>query len=215
MTACITTDITTNTTHSHNAQGIIALKTNHPDIKELKRNGVDHSLHGNKVWRSCWTLIDYMVHQRNLKHLNALDIGCGWGVTGIYLAKKKKCKVIGIDGDAEVKPFHQLMCKHNKVDVPFRRAYFKNITKKDLANINLIAGADICFWDSLVDELFNLFKRAREAGVGTILISDPGRPTFFALAERCEKRLSGEVELIERKIRSPFTAHSYILKIKN
>ena len=52
----------------------------------------------------------------------------------------------------------------------------------------MLLAADVCFWDELVNPVFNLVNRAVRAGVKHILIADPERSPFFAVAERCQRR---------------------------
>ena len=50
---------------------------------------------------------------------------------------------------------------------------------------DLIVGADICFWEELVDPLYQLVRQGVAAGVPEILVADPGRPPFDDLCARC------------------------------
>jgi hypothetical protein len=50
---------------------------------------------------------------------------------------------------------------------------------------DLIVGADICFWEELVDPLYQLVRHGVAAGVADILVADPGRPPFEELCARC------------------------------
>ncbi|MEZ5503739.1 MAG: hypothetical protein R3E50_14165 [Halioglobus sp.] len=56
----------------------------------------------------------------------------------------------------------------------------------------MLIAADICFWDELVDPVFNMVNRAVRAGVKHIIIADPERSTFLDMARRCEKRFCAE-----------------------
>jgi hypothetical protein len=56
-----------------------------------------------------------------------------------------------------------------------------------------------------------LFKKPEPAGVKKILIADPGRPPFWALAELCAEKLGSEV--ITRRINQPWKSEKYILVI--
>jgi len=68
-------------------RGVKALKASHPDVRRLKRERDDPSLHGNKVWRSSFALIDYLHRHPIPRGARVVDVGCGWGLTGIWLAK--------------------------------------------------------------------------------------------------------------------------------
>ena len=51
-----------------------------------------------------------------------------------------------------------------------------------------LIASDICFWDSLVKPLRGLIKRALSAGVQRVIITDPGRPTFYELCDALAKK---------------------------
>ena len=60
----------------------------HPAIREHYKNGKRPTEFGNKVWATSLVLINYLQEQPfNLETLRVLEIGCGWGLLGIYLAK--------------------------------------------------------------------------------------------------------------------------------
>ena len=42
--------------------------------------------------------------------------------------------------------------------------------RKDLENVDIMFGGDICFWDDLVKPVGQMINRAIDAGVGTIVI---------------------------------------------
>ena len=100
------------------AHGVRCLLSPHPKIRKLKRVHRPES-HGNKVWKTSWMLIDYL--QRSETHINgaALDIGCGWGLTGIYLAKRYNTQVTAVDIDPEIHPYLQLHAEINKTQIRF------------------------------------------------------------------------------------------------
>jgi hypothetical protein len=83
----------------------------------------------------------------------------------------------------------------------------------DLAHIDWIVGADVCFWDEQLDGLVKFIKQALKAGVAEIMLADPGRKTFW----RLEQYLHGfcQPELIEIKLNEPRQVSAYILSITN
>ena len=86
--------------------GVKALRSTHPGVRKLKRLQRGHnSAHGNKVWRSSFVLMDYLTTYPPEPNSQVLDIGCGWGLPGIFLAKEYGMQVTGIDIDASVQPF--------------------------------------------------------------------------------------------------------------
>jgi len=59
--------------------------------------------------------------------------------------------------------------------------------------VDILFGGDICFWDELVDPVAKMIDRAIDAGVGTIVIGDPERPTFHEMADKVTEKHGGEV----------------------
>ena len=106
------------------------------------------------------------------KRSRVLEIGCGWGLLGLFCAKQFGCKVHGIDADKNVLPYLQLHAKVNGVKMTAEGKTFQQLTVDYLRDFDVILGADICFWDEMSDHLFNLIKRAQRANVKQILISD-------------------------------------------
>jgi len=196
--------------HLISFMNIHALKASHPEVRKLKRQQV-HAAHGNKVWRSSFVLIDYLSTWEIPDNAKVLDIGCGWGLTGIYLAKNYQAQVIGVDIDASVEPFLNLQASINKCSIEFQQRSFESLKNTELAQFHTVMGTDICFWDEMTTPLFKLIKRALGAGVKQILIADPGRPPFWELADRCVAKLGGEV--ISRRIGQPWNTEKYILAI--
>ena len=122
-----------------------------------------------------------------------MDVGCGWGALGIYCARMLGSRVTAVDADPQVFPFLQACARINGVEIETRRAGFSRITQRDLEGVDLLVGADICFWDELVKPVYNLVKRAADAGVGQVIIADQERSTFMEMAERCEDKLGAEL----------------------
>ena len=89
---------------------------------------------------------------------------------------------------------------------------FEQLTVEKLKHYDLIVGADICYWDEMTKVLFNLIRRAKKAGVKQIIISDPCRPPFTDLAEKCtEKFPTGQVKVVEKFLKRPVHASGEIL----
>ena len=191
--------------------GINALRSSHPGVRKLKRQQQGHSAHGNKVWRSSFVLMDYLSTWEIPERARVLDIGCGWGLAGIYLAKHYRAQVTGLDIDEGVEPYLRLQADVNGCSVDFQARSFESLQETELANYHTIMGTDICFWDEMTTPLFNLLQLARSAGTEQILIADPGRPPFWDLAERCVERLGAEI--ITRKIDQPWKTEKFILAI--
>ena len=140
-----------------------------------------------------------------------MDLGCGWGLTGIFLAKQFQAKVTGVDIDPGVKPFLNLQASINDCQINFQDQSFERLTSKQLSRFHTLIGADICFWDELTPALFKLIGRALKAGVSQVCIADPGRPPFWDLLERCQQQWNAEH--IEHSIDAPFRTTKHILVV--
>jgi predicted nicotinamide N-methyase len=122
-----------------------------------------------------------------------MEIGCGWGLAGIYCAKRHDATVTGVDIDPEVFPYLMLHARVNNVKIKTMNTAFQKLTSEQLENTDLLIGADICFWDAMVDPLKRFISRALAKGVGTVVIADPGRHSFYDLASYFMEDKSGEI----------------------
>ncbi|MFT7491618.1 MAG: putative nicotinamide N-methyase [Pseudohongiellaceae bacterium] len=171
--------------HSRDVFGLTILKSNHPDIRRLKREHKSATIHGNKFWKSTNVMIDYLNVEPPQRHWRILEIGCGWGVSSIYCAKHFQASVTALDADAAVFPFLHHHARLNDVQVSTLNVAYEKLTVAMLAQFDMVIGSDICFWDEMNDLLFNLINRIHTAGVHRVVITDPGRSPFLQMAERC------------------------------
>ena len=192
--------------------GTQALQSSHPAVKKLKREGHEPSIHGNKVWRSSFVLMNYLKNYPIPAQAKVMDIGCGWGLTGIYLARRFDASVVGIDADADVQPFLDTQAAVNQVDIEFHCKKFQQVRKLDMTGVHTLVGADICFWDEMVQPLYRLISRAMSAGVKQVLIADPGRSPFWELGALCEGKFNASI--VERSINKPYKTSKQILVVK-
>ena len=176
-----------------NHYGVNFLSSSHKDIRRLKRHHQQPSLHGNKFWGASYLLMDYLLANPLALDSHVLEIGCGWGLGGIFCAKTFQANVTAIDADPSVFPYLHCHADHNNVNIETHSCYFNEISSEDLAGFDIIIGADICFWDELSDELFALIEKACDADVKKIIISDPERPPFFELAQQCIEHFYAEL----------------------
>jgi len=196
--------------NSLTAYGIKVLLGNHQRLRQLKHTARPLE-HGHKIWTSSWLLIDFLEQKNYLPGTRVLDLGCGWGLAGIYCAKKYNANVIWADIDEAVYPYLDLMAKTNKVKVQFLKLGIEQVGRKVLQHVDMIVASDICFCDTLIDPLRRLINRAKAAGVKQILISDPGRWPFDDLAELLTNKKG--VALIDWEISQPNRTSGKILKI--
>ena len=194
------------------AYGIRALQSRHPDIRKLKRFHTP-SVHGNKQWASSWLLMDYFKHHPLPKRARVMEIGCGWGLTGIYCAKKYGAIVTSVDTDPEVFPYLHLHADINKVHVSTLHQKFNKLKENDLHNIDVVIGADICFWDKMVHPLKRFINRALRVGVQLVIIADPARSPFEKLSKYFVKK--GKGETLDWSVQHPRNIAGQLLNINN
>ena len=193
---------------SRQAYGITVLKAADPRVLAQKKKH-EPCIHGNKFWNVSWCVMDFLSHQGLPPKARVLDIGCGWGLAGIYCAKNHGANVTAMDADAAVFPYLQLHAEINEVEIETWCCKFEKVKRKDLRQTNLIIGADICFWDEMVEPLYKLIKKAIGVGVGQIIIADPGRPPFHSLSEQVIEKIGGELK--EWEIDDEVKADAYLL----
>ena len=196
------------------AYGVKILNSNHSEIRRLKREGHQAEIHGNKFWNSSFLIMDYLKKHPLKKNVRVLEIGCGWGLLGIYCARQFNAKVTGIDADKHVLPFLDLHAEMNDVKITGKRMTFQQLSVEKLKGFDVIMGADICFWDEMADLLYNLIGRAMKAGVKQVMISDPCRPPFSNLTARCEEKYGDKVEVVEKWLSRPVHASGEILIVR-
>ena len=194
------------------AYGIRVLLSQHPEIRRLKRQNTPTN-HGNKFWTSSWLLIDYFKRRGLSEGSRVMEVGCGWGLAGIYCAKRYGAVVTGVDIDQDVFPFSRLHAKINKVDISFLKKGFDGLRGRHLKDIDVLIGSDICFWDNMTDSLKRLIMRAQRAGVKLVLISDPVRSPFEELCKYFVDKKEGE--LLDWSVKRPREIRGQILEISS
>ena len=198
--------------HYVSFRGVKALKSTHPHVRRLKRRGYIASHHGNKVWRSSFVLMDYLAKRDFPEGVRVLDVGCGWGLSGIFMAKKFGAEVTGLDIDTNVEPFLELQASLNNCRIEFLARSLNKMTIKDLSAHDVIVGADICFWDEMADNLYRFINRAVKGGVSLITIADPGRPPFWELSEKCGEKFVADT--FSRTIKTPWETTKQLLVVE-
>lgn len=194
------------------AFGVKILNSNHKDIRRLKREGYVAEIHGNKFWNSSFLIMDYLKKNPLKENVRVLEIGCGWGLLGIYCARQFDAQVTGIDADENVLPYMALHADINKVQITGRKMTFAQLSTKVLQDFDVILGADVCFWDEMSPMLLNMIKRAEKAGVSKVMIADPCRSPFTDLSQRCLKRYGEDQVTVEEKwLKRPVNASGEIL----
>lgn len=200
-------------TTEHRFRGVTMPTSSHPVIRQVRRQGVNPSIHGNKLWKSSRLLIDYLNKNRPDHCKTVLDVGCGWGISGIWCAKTLGSQVTSVDADPDVFPFLEASAELNGVSTTPLVSTFEELSKRQLSKFDMLIAADICFWDDLVDPVYKLVNRAVKAGVKHIVIADPERSTFYDMAQRCQARHAAEI--LPWKTKSPVKAQGALLVLEN
>lgn len=194
------------------SRSLRVLKPAHKEIKRLKAEAHYPSIHGHKVWNSSFLVMDYLSRKKPTAGSTLMDLGCGWGLLGIYAVKKLDLKVIAVDADKDVFPYLRLHADINGVDgIETRKGRFEKLKKADFAGIDTVVGADICFWDKLAPVLYKMMRRAIKAGVQKIIIADPGRDPFYQLVEMCEEEPLFSCKVVEKTTSKPVDAVADLL----
>lgn len=194
------------------SRSLRVLKPAHKEIKRLKAEAHYPSIHGHKVWNSSFLVMDYLSRKKPAAGSTLMDLGCGWGLLGIYAVKKLDLKVIAVDADKDVFPYLRLHADINGVDgIETRKGRFEKLKKADFAGIDTVVGADICFWDKLAPVLYKMMRRAIKAGVQKIIIADPGRDPFYQLVEMCEEEPLFSCKVVEKTTSKPVDAVADLL----
>ena len=94
--------------------GVHVYRSRHKKIRQLKHQ---HSpcYHGFRVWPSSWLLMDFFERTNLPKGTRVMEVGCGWGLGGIYCAKKYGAAVTGVDKDPQVFPYLLLHAEINSI----------------------------------------------------------------------------------------------------
>ena len=197
---------------SRQAFGLKILNARHKEIRRLKREGYIAEIHGNKFWNSSFLIMDYLRQHPIPSSKRVLEIGCGWGLLGLFCSKKFSCSVHGIDADENVIPYLDLHAKVNKTKMTAEKKKFEQLSIAYLSQFDVILGADICFWNEMTEALLKLINRAKRGGVSTIMIADPCRSPFTDLAEKAKERYK-DVSVVEKFLKKPVNATGEILII--
>jgi len=195
----------------YQAYGIYLLESKHRLIRRLKK-AYQPSVHGHKTWNASFLLMDYLQHEPLVKKARVLEIGCGWGPASIYCAHRFKAKVTGLDIDNEVFPFLEVLAELNDVKVKPLVKRFEALKGKELGNFDVVVGSDVCFWDNMVKPLSRFINRALKNGVKRVVITDPGRPTFYELCDLVRKK--HRVELSEWYATEPNHTSGEVVEIR-
>lgn len=177
----------------YQAYGIYLLQANHRLIRRLKK-AYQPSVHGHKTWNASFLLMDYLQHEPLAARSRVLEIGCGWGPGAVFCASRFKARVTALDVDKEVFPFLDVLAALNGVSVAPMTKRFERLTDEELGQFDVIIASDVCFWDKMVKPLHRLVTRALAAGVKRVIVTDPGRPTFYEFCDLVRRQHRVELQ---------------------
>jgi predicted nicotinamide N-methyase len=190
--------------------GVSFYQSRHTQIRRLKRLHSPEGF-GYRVWTSCWLLMDYLQDLGAPPGLRVMDVGCGWGLAGIFCAKNLQASVICVDAYTEVFPFLRLHAELNRVRVTTLHKRYEDLDSGDLSGVDMLIGADICFWDEMPAQIIPMIDQALASGVRLILIADPGRSSFATLADLCADRYGAST--MNLFVRKPHPLSGRVLRI--
>ncbi len=194
--------------HVKEIHGFQYFTGNHPEIRSQNRSKRRPVEFGNKVWASSLRLIGHLQKAPfELRERRVLEIGCGWGLLGVYLAKVFDCEVTCSDFDDNVLPIVELHAQLNKVTVQTQKASFLDLSQESLDGYDIILGAEVCYSEAAAVELMGLIEKAVHDRVKDILIVDPGRPDF----EDCCQWAQGQFHAKVHEL--PGTANGKVTKL--
>lgn len=173
----------------------------HPKVIEQYRKGNRPKEFGNKIWATSLILLEHLhLRQTDLTQLRVLEIGCGWGILGVYLAQEFCCNVTCSDLDENVLPIVDLLANLNQVCVTTKCASFNDLSAEYLKNFDVIIGAEVCYSTEVAHDLVALIERAKRARVKHIFIGDPGRPDFNDFVNQISGEKNSNVTLLPGSI---------------
>ncbi len=194
------------------AFGLRIQKNAHVDMRRLKKQHGTPSIHGNKFWKSTYLLMDFLQEYPLEKGARVLEVGCGYGLGGIYCAKHFDAELTSLDADPTVFPYLNHHANLNNVKAKTWKCRYEGVRKIDLEAFDVIIGADICFWDSMSRALYNLVKRAKQTNKDIrIVMTDPGRPPFREMAEKAVETLGADY--LDWHVNHPHNASGLVLDI--
>ena len=150
-------------------------------------------LYGTQVWRSSFTMMSYLEAHPIEQRSRVVEVGCGWGLNGIFCAKRFDARVVLTDKDDNVFPYVRAHEALNSVKVATEHTRLERLSDQRLETTDVILGSDICFWPELATALRGFIGRALASGVRRIVLADPGRTTFLRLAKHCIDRYSARL----------------------
>jgi hypothetical protein len=119
--------------------------------------------------------------------------------------------VTGVDVDPEVFPFLLLHARIKDVKIASLNRAIEELTSRQLGGVDVLIGADICFWGATVYPFKSSIVRALAQEVKTVVIAEPGRVSLHELTDHFIGNRQGE--LLSWAVNVPFDIDSKILRV--
>ena len=193
------------------AHGVDYCGSRHPVLKKLHAD-IPPVFHGGQLWRSSFMVMEFLLEHPLSPRSRVIEVGCGWGLLGIFCAKTFGCEVVLTDKDARVFPYVDAHLDLNGISLETAERDFRDFRPEHFGGFDVMLGSDICFWPEHVGILKKLIGQALAAGVQTIIIADPGRYTFKQVTRHCEQHY--HCKLLKRETQDKKTS-GYLLVISN
>ena len=193
------------------AHGVDYCGSRHPVLKKLQAD-IPPEFHGGQLWRSSFMVMEYLLEHPLAFGTRVVEVGCGWGLLGIFCAKTFGCDVLLTDKDARVFPYVRAHLELNGMTLNTAERDFRDFRPEHFISCDVMLGSDICFWPEHVGILKKLIAQALQANVQMIILADPGRYTFMQVARHCEEHF--HCKLLKRRSLDKKNS-GYLLVIKN
>lgn len=190
--------------------GVDYCGSRHPILKQLHED-IPPTFFGSQLWRSSFMVMEYLLEHPPAPDTRVIEVGCGWGLLGIFCAKTFDCDVLLTDKEERVFPYAHAHLELNGVEAETAVLDFRDFKPSHFENRSLMLGSDICFWPEHVGIIKKLIGQAMAAGVKTIILADPGRYPFMQVVRHCEENY--HCELMHRSLGDRKTK-GYLLVIK-
>lgn len=83
--------------HLLERNGLRVMKHSHPTLRALRKELPQPSLHGTQVCRSSYQLMEHLWANPIADGQRVMELGCGWGLLGIFCTKHFDAKVLLTD----------------------------------------------------------------------------------------------------------------------
>lgn len=164
--------------------------------------GADFAAHGDRVWRSSYLAMDWLSDNPPLRGGRVLELGCGWAPLSAFCVRRFGMSATGLDIDPAVAEAADMQARVNGVELDFLEGSWADLDWDDLQDTDLVVGADICYWESQAAALADVVRKAASFDA-SIVLADPGRPSFDRLVRDVEDSDRFMAEVVDRSSGKP------------